>query len=176
MYMDKSMDTGDIILQQAIMLEGDEDYGETILRLSEIGADLLLETLDQVEWGINPRKPQDNAHATYAPPLTAEEELIKWEMNSQNIKNQIRGLAPDPGAYTWINGDKLKIFKADIVEPEVSGLPGEVISIIPHQGFVVATGQGGLLVLEVQKAGKKRIPAVDFLKGSKLQEGDRLGR
>ena len=175
MYMDKSMDTGDVILQQTIELDGDEDYGETILRLSRVGADLLLETLEQIEWGINPRKPQDNAHATYAPPLTAEDELIKWEMNSQNIKNQIRGLSPDPGAYTRLNGDKLKIFKAQTVE-NVSGLPGEVISIVPHQGFVVGTGRGGLLVLEVQKAGKRRISAADFLKGSKLREGDRLGR
>jgi methionyl-tRNA formyltransferase len=175
MYMDKSMDTGDVSLQQTIELDGDEDYGETILRLSRVGADLLLETLEQIEWGINPRKPQDNAHATYAPPLTAEDELIKWEMNSQNIKNQIRGLSPDPGAYTRLNGDKLKIFKAQTVE-NVSGLPGEVISIVPHQGFVVGTGRGGLLVLEVQKAGKRRISAADFLKGSKLREGDRLGR
>ena len=73
MYMDKTMDTGDIILQRAIDLTGDEDYGETIHRLSGIGADLLLETLEQVEWGINPRIPQDHSRATYAPPLTAED-------------------------------------------------------------------------------------------------------
>lgn len=176
MYMDKSMDTGDMILQKAIDLSGDEDYGETILRLSQYGADLLLDTLDQIEWGINPRKAQDEAHATYAPPLTAESELIKWDMSSKSIKNQIRGLSPDPGAYTWYNGDKLKIFKAQTVEMDVSGVPGEVISLIPQQGFVVKTGQGGLLVLEVQKPGKKRISAGDFLKGSTLQEGDRLGR
>ncbi|MGE5544650.1 MAG: methionyl-tRNA formyltransferase, partial [Bacillota bacterium] len=175
MYMDKSMDTGDIILQSAIDLEGDEDYGDTIVRLANIGGELLLETLEQVEWGINPRIPQDNSRATYAPPLTAGDELIKWEMRSKNIKDQIRGLSPDPGAYTWFRGEKLKIFKAETVEEEGTGLPGEVIRLIPHQGFVVATGQGGLLVLEVQKAGKKRIPAAEFLRGRKVRDGDGLG-
>lgn len=175
MYMDKSMDTGDIILQRAIDLEGDEDYGDTILRLSHIGAELLLETLEQVEWGINPRIHQDNAHATYAPPLTAGDELIKWEMRSQSIRDQIRGLSPEPGAYTWLNHDKLKIFRAQTIDEDAAGLPGEVLRIIPHKGFVVATGQGGLLVLEVQKAGRKRIPADEFLRGNKLREGDRLG-
>ncbi len=175
MYMDKTMDTGDIILQRAIDLTGDEDYGETSQRLSEIGADLLLETLEQVEWGINPRIPQDHSQATYAPPLTAEDELIKWEMKSQNIRDQIRGLSPEPGAYTRLNGDKLKIFKAQAVETETAGQPGEVIKVIPNEGFVVKAGQGALLVLEVQRAGKKRISAAEFLRGSRLREGDRLG-
>lgn len=176
MYMDKSMDTGDIILQKTVELEGDEDYGHTILMLANVGADLLLETLEQIEWGINPRIPQDHALATYAPPLTAVDELIKWEKRSQNIRDQIRGLSPEPGAYTWWNGEKLKIFKTELIEDGAEGQPGEVIRIIPHRGFVVATGQGGLLVLEVQKAGKKRISVPEFLKGSRLQEGDRLGR
>ena len=175
MYMDKTMDTGDIILQRAIDLTGDEDYGETIHRLSGIGADLLLETLEQVEWGINPRIPQDHSRATYAPPLTAEDELIKWEMKSRNIRDQIRGLSPEPGAYTWLNGDKLKIFKAQVVETETAGLPGEVVRLMPDEGFVVKAGQGALLVLEVQRAGRKRISAAEFLRGSRLREGDRLG-
>jgi len=175
MYMDKTMDTGDIILQRAIDLTGDEDYGEISGRLSEIGADLLLETLEQVEWGINPRVPQDHSQATYAPPLTAEDELIKWEMKSRNIRDQIRGLSPEPGAYTWLNGDKLKIFKAQTVETENAGQPGEIVKVIPNEGFVVSAGQGALLVLEVQKAGKKRISAAEFLRGSRLREGDRLG-
>ena len=104
------------------------------------------------------------------------DELIKWEKRSQNIRDQIRGLSPEPGAYTWWNGEKLKIFKTELIEDGAEGQPGEVIRIIPHRGFVVATGQGGLLVMEVQKAGKKRISVPEFLKGSRLQEGDRLGR
>ncbi|NLW45271.1 MAG: methionyl-tRNA formyltransferase [Syntrophomonadaceae bacterium] len=175
MYMDETMDTGDIILQRAIDLTGDEDYGETMLRLSDIGADLLLETLEQVEWGVNPRIPQDHSRATYAPPLTAEDELIKWEMKSQHIRDQIRGLSPEPGAYTWLNGEKLKIFKAQTVETEAAGQPGEVVRLIPNKGFVVKAGEGALLVLEVQRAGKRRISAADFLRGSRLREGDRLG-
>lgn len=174
MYMDKTMDTGDIILQKAVDLDGDEDCGETLPTLAEAGAQLLLETLEQIEWGIAPRIPQDNDQATYAPPLKREDELIKWEMNSQNIKDQIRGLSPNPGAYTWWKDAKLKIFKAQTVEKVAPGLPGEVVKIIPHQGFVVRTGKGGLMVLEVQKPGKKRILASNFLMGSDLREGDRL--
>jgi len=107
--------------------------------------------------------------------LTAEDELIKWEMKSRNIRDQIRGLSPEPGAYTWLNGDKLKIFKAQVVETETAGLPGEVVRLMPDEGFVVKAGQGALLVLEVQRAGRKRISAAEFLRGSRLREGDRLG-
>jgi methionyl-tRNA formyltransferase len=175
MHMDKSMDTGDIILQKAVSLNGDEDYGDTILTLADVGAQLLLETLEQMEWGIAPRISQDNRQATYASPLTRDDELIKWEMNSQNIRDQIRGLSPNPGAYTWWRDNKLKIFKARIFDEILPGVPGEVVRIMPHQGFVVRTGDGLLMVSEIQKQGKKRILASEFLMGSNLREGDLLG-
>ncbi|NMB32815.1 MAG: methionyl-tRNA formyltransferase [Clostridium sp.] len=176
MYMDKNMDTGDIILQEKINLDGDEDYGETIATLAEVGAKLLLETLVQIEKGIAPRQPQDDSLATYAPPLTRADELIKWDTNNQNIRNQIRGLSPQPGAYTWWNKEKLKIFKTQIVDEVSPGLPGEVTKIVPDQGFVVRTGKGALMILEVQKQGKRRMLASEFLRGNDLREGDRLGR
>jgi len=176
MYMDETMDTGDIILQQSLELTDDDDYGSALDRLACIGGELLLETLEQIEWGTAPRIPQDDALATYAPPLTREDELIKWEMNSQNIKDQIRGLSPHPGAYTWWREEKIKIFKARVNNDCPAGLPGEVVRVKPREGFVVGTGQGGLMILELQREGKKRISAADFILGSNLREGDRLGR
>lgn len=175
MYLDKSMDTGDIILQKAITLADDNDSGETMRILADEGADLLLDTLDQIEWGIASRVVQNHEMATYAPPLTREDELIKWDSTATSIMNQIRGLAPAPGAYTRWNDMKLKIFKAQVVATDKAGSPGEVVEAIPGQGFVVQTGQGGLLILEVQREGKNKIGGGDFLKGSNLAPGSILG-
>lgn len=174
MYMDEGMDTGDLILSQAVELRGDEDYQQVAAMLSEIGANLLLETLEQVEWGIAPRIPQDNSKASYAPPLKADDELIVWERDSLAICNQVRALCPQPGSYTWWEGRKLKIFRARPVS--VSGEePGIVVDIIPGEGFVVAARDGGVLVTEVQREGSKRMAASEFLKGAKLKPGDVLG-
>lgn len=175
MYMDRSMDTGDIILQSSILLTGDEDHGLVSSRLATKGADALLRTLKMMEQGTAPRISQDNTRANYAPPLTAEDELIQWKKSSSAIKAQILGLSPVPGAYTWYKDNKLKIFRAEVVEENHPGAVGEIVKIVPGRGFVVRTGLGGLLVLEVQKPGKKRMTAVDFLKGNPLKEGDLLG-
>lgn len=172
--MDENMDTGDILLQKKTKLQGDEDYGETSRRLALEGADLLLETLEQMEWGSIPRVRQSNELATYAPPLTRGDELIKWDLDNGKIRNQIRGLAPTPAAYTRWRKTKLKIYRAGCV-PSDGGVPGEVTAIIPGEGFVVQTGNGGLLVQEIQREGKNRMSAGEFLKGTGLKPGELLG-
>ncbi len=175
MYMDRGMDTGDIILSDSLSLTGDEDYGMVASLLADQGAELLLKTLDLIEKDSAPRHPQDETRASYAPPLTGEDELIKWNEDSRAIRAQILGLSPVPGAYTWWQRSKLKIFRAEVVTGIEAGRAGEVVRIIPGRGFIVRTGLGGLLVLEVQKPGKKRIAAGDFLKGSLVALGDILG-
>ncbi|MGE5405003.1 MAG: methionyl-tRNA formyltransferase [Candidatus Saccharibacteria bacterium] len=168
MYMDKTMDTGDMILQRSISLVGNENYGEIAVTLADIGSDLLLETLEQLEWRTAPRIPQNHGEATYAPPLAREDELIRWEMPARTIMNQIRGLSPSPGAYSRWRETKLKIFRAQAVAGK-KGAPGEITDILPGTGFIVGTGDGALLVMEVQREGKNKIDAGEFLKGSNLK-------
>jgi len=176
MYMDKGMDTGDIILQQGIEVRGDEDYGEISALLADLGAQLLVDTLVCIEEGKAPRFHQDHSRATYAPPLTRDDELIKWNQTNHYIKDQIRGLSPKPGAYTWWKENKLKIFRTEIRDEVIPEAIGQIIEIVPNRGFVVGTGRGGLMITEVQKPGKKRISASEFLKGNDLCEGEHLGR
>lgn len=174
MYMDRTMDTGDMILRREMTLSGEEDYGQVSNQLADLGAGLMLETLEQLEWNSAPRVPQNHDLATYAPPLTREDERLTWQRTSRELKNTIRGLSPAPGAFTWLNGVKLKIFKADIDHDAPQGIPGQIAAVMPGQGFLVNTGDSALLITELQREGKNRTMASDFLKGFRLQVGDML--
>ncbi|MGE5371871.1 MAG: methionyl-tRNA formyltransferase [Solirubrobacterales bacterium] len=176
MHMDRTMDTGDIILRRSVQLVGDEDHGQVAEVLSRDGAALMLDTLDQLEWGTAPRIPQDHTQATYAPPLGRDDEMIDWTRPARDLMNQIRGLSPAPGAFTGWRGGKLKLFKTRVIESDggKSGEPGEIVEVGP-EGFTVSAGSGRLLVLELQREGKKRGSAADFLMGSRLAVGERLG-
>ena len=169
------MDTGDIILQKQAAILPDTTCGELAQKLSDLGAELLLETVDQIQWGIAPRIPQDDELATYAPFIKPEDEIIDWSRTAVQIHNQIRGLNPRPGAYTRADDVKIKVFQSRIIENDVQGsIPGEVTEV-NEEGFTVQTGQGNLLILEVQRAGKKRMSAEQFLKGFDMIPGLRLG-
>jgi methionyl-tRNA formyltransferase len=175
MYMDETMDTGDIILQKQIEILPDTTCGELAQKLSELGAELLLETVDQIQWGVAPRIPQNDELATYAPFIKSEDEIIDWSRTAVQIHNQIRGLNPRPGAYTRVDDIKIKVFQSRIIENDVPGsIPGEVTEV-NDEGFAVQTGQGTLLALEVQRAGKKRMSTGQFLKGFDINPGLRLG-
>ena len=175
-YMDETMDGGDIILQRKVAISDDATFGEVYQELSEIGGDLLLETVEQIEWGTAPRIPQDHSQATYAPFIRAEDEMIDWSRGAREIFNQIRALNPEPGASTKMGGMRLKIFRARVVDEEESGAcRGQVVNVVPDEGFVVQAGQGQLMILELQREGKRRLPAAEFMKGHPVQPGVVLG-
>lgn len=174
MYMDEGLDTGDIIKQLKVPLELDITYGELESVLADMGANLIIETLKDIENGILKRQKQDHTRATYAAMITPADELIKWDKSAFQIHNQIRALSPKPGAYSFIEGTKLKIFKTRIVEENSQGKPG-MINDITKCGFIIQTGSGTLEVLEVQKEGKKRLPASEFVRGSRINNGLVLG-
>lgn len=175
-YMDETMDGGDIILQKKVEISDDATFGEVYRELSEVGGDLLLETVEQIEWGTAPRIPQDHSQATYAPFIRPEDEIIDWNRDAREIFNQIRALNPQPGASTKLGGVRLKIFKARVMEEEEPGIcPGQVVKVLPEEGFVVQTGKGRLLVLELQREGKRRLPAAEFIKGYPVKPGVVLG-
>ncbi|MBC7346077.1 MAG: methionyl-tRNA formyltransferase [Clostridia bacterium] len=176
MYMAPALDAGDIILQRAVAIGTRETTGALHDRLARLGADLLLETLDLLEAGKAPRRPQDEALASYAPPLQPEDERIDWQWPAAVIFNRVRGLNPWPGAYTTWRGKRLKIWW---VEPGAlaarEARPGQVLAV-GGEGFSVACGSGqALLVKELQPEGKAPMEAAAFVRGYRLAPGEYLG-
>ncbi|HZJ84821.1 MAG TPA: methionyl-tRNA formyltransferase [Syntrophomonadaceae bacterium] len=173
MFMDEGLDTGDIIMQIPIPIAGDINHGDYESLLAVEGAELLLDTVSAIQSGSMPRKKQDDSRATYAPMITREDEKINWHKTAQGIHSKIRGLSPKPGAYTSINGIKVKIFKSSVVEGNKVGEIGEVVAI-NQDSFTIQTEKGLLVVGEVQRAGRQRMSVGDFLKGFTLNKGDLL--
>lgn len=172
MMMDKGMDTGDILLQEETTINDSETSVELVGRLSKMGADLLIKTIEQIENNsIQPRK-QDNRKASYAPIMKKELGLIDWKKEAVPIRNLIRGTQPWPGAYTMIDGKTLKIFRADISDAE--GKPGIILK--SDDGILrVGTGSNALDISELQLEGSKRMRVEDFLRGRKIEPGKMLG-
>lgn len=174
MFMDEGLDTGDIILQKSMEIGSNTTHGELEKVLAEEGASLLLATIAMFETGQVVRTKQDDSQSNYAPMIDRSDEVIDWSKSAWDIHNQIRALSPSPGTYTVLNGSKLKIYQSRLSSHQGKGESGQFIGPT-DLGFLVQTGDGVLEVLEVQKAGKKRIPAREFLKGNPLDEGVILG-
>lgn len=175
MFMDEGLDTGDIIMQEAIAVDDNINHGELEKILADMGADLLLQVVDRLVQGEKlPRVVQDDSQASYAARISKEDEIINWSEPAYAIHNRIRALNPQPGAYSYINGTKVKIFASKVRSEAGSGVIAEVIEVDKNT-FQVQTGQGVLEILEIQKAGKKRMPTSEFLKGFTLHPGVLLG-
>jgi len=173
MLLDEGMDTGDILLQEKLSIAPTDTVATLHDRLAHSGALLLGKALDQlVSTGWSP-KPQDHAHATYAPLLKKEDGVILWHKSAREIYNQIRGMNPWPGCFTYLQGKLLKVFAAEIGESEAQGTPGTIVEV-SQSGITVATGSGMLVLKEIQLEGKKRMPAEEFIKGKNIQCGDVL--
>ena len=173
MYMGAGMDTGDMILKQKVEIGEDETTGELWDRLSKIGAELLVETLKQIEAGTAPRIPQGDDF-TMAPMLDKEMAKIDWEnKTAKEIKNLVRGLNPIMGAYTFLNGKKIKFWKVDLAEgieenPELKN--GTVIKTDKKDGIYIKTKEGVLKVIEIQGENAKRMSIQDYLRGNSINE------
>lgn len=164
MMTDKGMDTGDILLQKEVEILPGETAGELTDRLAEIGAELLVETLRQLEKGICPRKPQDHEQMSYYPMLKKEMGLIDWGMGADEIICRIRGLSPWPGTYTYIGGEMLKVWQGAAEEVNI-GQPGDILEADGKKGLLIQAGKNAVRVQELQAQGGKRIKAVDYLRG-----------
>jgi len=170
MIMDKGMDTGDILLMQETPIH-ETDNAQTLHdTLAEMGGALVLETLRRLEENTLLPTPQDNSHATYAAKLKKEEGLVKWEQSAAALWNQVRGLTPWPGTYTWLNKKRLRILKAQVTGGASDDNPGQVMRVT-DMGIEVGTGQGRLIITELQPEGKKSMSAKSFLAGYKIERG-----
>jgi methionyl-tRNA formyltransferase len=173
MWMDEGLDTGDILLQEAVTLRRHETAETLHDRLARIGADALMKALPLVASGKAPRIKQDKAKVTLTKKLSKEDGLIKWDRPQREIDAHIRAMTPWPSAYAWVPQEKdhkmLKIFTI-ILSHRAKGKPGEILRVDRH-GILVAAGVGGLLLREVQLEGKKRMHAAEFARGFNLPVG-----
>lgn len=187
MYMDVGMDTGDMILKEKVEIGENETTGELWDRLSKIGANLLVKTLKQIEEGTAPREKQGE-NFTLAPMLSKEMAKINWdEMDAIKIKNLVRGLNPIMGAYSNLDGKKVKFWKVNVISvndlikkfPELEeytyrmkGLaPGTVLFSDEKNGLYINANGGIIEVLEIQGENAKKMSINDYLRGNKIQAG-----
>ena len=179
MYMDVGMDTGDMILKQEVQIGEEETTGELWDRLKVIGGKLLVETLKQIEKGIAPREKQGEDY-TVAPMLSKDMAKIDWNhKTAEEIKNLVRVLNPIMGAYTFLNGKKIKFWKVKVArEDEIHAenlgflTNGTVIISDPKDGIFIKCKEGILKVLEIQGENSKRMSIQDYLRGNPIQEFD----
>lgn len=173
MYMVDRLDAGDIISQTTVPIEDTDHTGSMFEKLSTAGMDLLKETLPSIIDGTNPRIPQDEERVTFARNISREQERIDWDKSAHEIYNQVRGLHPWPVAFTTFDGANIKVWWSEISDSQKGGAPGVIVELA-KDAIIVQTGDGTLAIKELQPAGKKRMTAEDYLRGPKLQVGDRF--
>lgn len=181
MYMDVGIDTGDIILQDTVPISPEETGGSLFDKMAVQGAASIIKALRQMEAGEVTRTPQDNEKATYVKMISKEMGKLDFTKSAQQLERLIRGLNPWPSAYTFLDGKSLKLWQAS-AEPVTDGQahmfqeyePG-MIAQVRDNALVIMTGDGLLVVKELQLEGKKRMPADSFLRGFSVTLGTKLG-
>ncbi len=183
--MSVSLDAGDMLAQEAIDIGPEETAGEVEYRLAPLGARLARQVIEQIQNGTAQGRKQDPSQVTKAPKLKKEHGLIDWSRSAEQVRNQIRAMQPWPTAYTFLHREEQPPIRVIVYRtgraimmpcgPD-SPTPGSFLSFEGSANLFVATGQhGGLEVLELQPAGKRRVSAADFLRGHRLQKGDYFG-
>ncbi len=168
MKINQKLDTGPFMLQKKIPINEQDDYESLSNKLSTLGSDLILKSLDLIEKGDFKFIEQDNSKATYAKKIEKKESKIDWRISAENILAQIKGLSPFPGAWFYHNNNRLKIIKAEKINK--SGKSGEVLS----EDLIIACGFGSIKIIKIQKEGKKILDINEFLSGYKIKKGEFL--
>ncbi len=169
MQMDAGLDTGAMLLKRAITIGENESAGELHDRLAVLGGELIVEALQNLPTPT----PQDATLATYAAKLTKDEALIDWDESAIEIARRVRAYNPFPGAVATLGPERIKIWRAEMAD-HAAQAPGTLCSNAPDE-IVIACGQGALKVLELQRAGGKRLAAATFLKGFLLKRNSQFG-
>ena len=170
------MDAGAVLAQRAIPITEEDDVGTMFLKLSELGKNLLIETLPDFFQGKLVAEEQDEAKATFSPNIKREEERIDWSKTAAQVSCQVRGMRPWPVAHTLLDGQRIKVWAGQAVAQNAPDEAGTVIAT-DKDALYVACGEGTVFKMtELQPAGKKRMPAADYLRGSacEIQEGTRF--
>ena len=170
MQMSEGLDTGDMLISRSTKIGENETYQELYARLSEMGGQVLLETLDALEKGQLKPVPQDDSLSCYSPMIRKEMSSLDFTRSAAEIHNTIRGVT----GFTMMNGKRLKVFCSEISDNiALSAEPG---TIVDADSFAVACGDGKAVIFrEIQLEGSKRMKTADFLRGRKLTKGEKLG-
>lgn len=166
MYMDAGMDTGDMIQKAEVKIEDDDNFGTLYEKMKVKGGELIVQTLEKIADGVAPRVKQPDDF-TLAPMIEKTLGNIDWNNNSEDIRNLVRGLNPIPGAYTNIDGQKMKIWRVEFSNMEKTDemLPGMVIKADKKEGLLISTKDGILDIAEIQLPNSKRMLAKEYLNG-----------
>lgn len=165
MKMGEGLDTGDMLITKKVTIGENETAGELFDRLAALAADVIEETLDNIE-SIVPQK-QDDSLSTYAKMLSRDDCPIDWSKDAQTIHNQIRGLNPWPTATTTLNSVVFKIHMSHLTQTKSDKAPGTIT--VDKDKLFVATGDKELEIIEIQPQGGKRMPVADYLRGHTLE-------
>lgn len=174
MYMDKGMDTGDMVYQQRIEIGPEETAGQLHDRLAALGAEVLVKTLEDIIKGTAPRIPQNHSQATYAPQLSRDDGRVDWNQPAEKIYNLIRGTDPWPGCFTFYEGIRMKIWKAKVLNIDSVGQAGTIINI-SSDGLTVKAGKGQIAIQEIQMPSSRRMTVEEYIRGNSLLPGKILG-
>lgn len=167
MYMEKGLDTGDMILKKEVEITPDMTGGVLHDLLMEAGGKALAETLSMIESGNIKREKQDDSQSSYAPMIDKNTALIDWRGSAQGIVNLIRAMNPYPYAYTFFNGKIMKIGEAALAEGEKGKTPGTIVSA-DKSGIKIICGNGAVIAKTVQFEGKKMMSVSDYLSGHNI--------
>lgn len=173
MQIDAGLDTGPILLQQQLEIGPDETAPELAARLAEVGAPLMVETLQKLSRGEITPQPQDASLATHARPLQKEDGRLDWSLTASDIYNRIRGMQPWPGAFTTFRGQKCAVWGKPATSKSLTRVPGSLS--LEDDDLLVDCGEATMLALElVQLEGRKRVSAREFANGARLTPSDRF--
>jgi methionyl-tRNA formyltransferase len=175
-FIERTVDTGHILLQEKLTIEPEDTFGDLHDKLSQLGAKVVVRTLDLLEAGKLTPQPQTGT-PTKAPKIRKEDRSIDWQTPAPQIVNRIRGLSPVPGVVTSFKGKLVKIIRAKVVEfpGGKSVTAGSVLMADPKIGLVISAGEGAVSILELQPEGKRKMSAGEFLRGYRVKAGERFG-
>lgn len=174
MYMDEGLDTGDMILTEEFDLDDEITAGELHDKMKDRGADVLIETLKQIEKGTAPRIPQNHEEFTYAPMMNKALGEINWSKSAREIHNLVRGVNPWPSAYTTYEGSTMKVWKTEVLNETSDKEPGTILKV-DKDGIRISTKDNVVLVKEIQMPGKKRVLVSEYIKGNNINTNTILG-
>ncbi len=176
MFTDVGLDTGDMLLSSELNIDDNITAGELNDKMAVLGAEVLKNTLTQLVNGSLERKPQIEALSSYAPLMSKELGLIEWTKTAQQVHNLVRGTAPWPGAYTYLNGNRMRIWRTSLVPYMESKLADGEIAQVDREGILVKCSDTFILIKEIQFDSSKRMSVSDYIRGHQIDVGEKLGK
>lgn len=165
MQMEEGLDTGPMLLRQSLAIEENDTTGSLHDKLATLGGQMIVQALKQLEQQALPSTVQPENGATYAAKISKEEAALDFRFTASQIARKIRAFTPFPGTHAAYQGQTIKIWAAEALSMQSDQPAGQILSAYPHDGVLVACGQGVLKLTELQKPGGKRLPAAEFLQG-----------